>query len=93
MSRIYRKRDFFDGCEIQEGKSKLWSLAPGEAFQAPEAALTYLDCGLGKMSRSFHDFYREHLIRSPYQYKKRPVQKGDVFFIESGTFMRLERIF
>lgn len=50
-----------------------WRLAPGESFQAPEAVMIYSDCGLGKMSRSLHDFYREHLIRSPYKYKKRPV--------------------
>ena len=25
------------------------------------------------MTRSFHDFYREHMIRSPYRYKKSPV--------------------
>lgn len=50
-----------------------WRLAPGESFQAPEAVMTYSDQGLGKMTRSFHDFYREHLIRSPYKYRKRPV--------------------
>ena len=50
-----------------------WNLTSGEAFQAPEVVMTYSDCGLGKMTRSFHDFYREHLIRSPYKYKKRPV--------------------
>lgn len=50
-----------------------WRLAPGESFQAPEAVLVYSGSGLGKMSRSLHDFYREHLIRSPYKYKMRPV--------------------
>ncbi len=50
-----------------------WNLAPGEDFQAPETVLTYSDRGFGKMTRSLHDFYREHLIRSPYKYRKRPV--------------------
>ncbi len=50
-----------------------WRLQPGEAFQTPEAILTYSSQGLGKMTRSFHDFYRAHLIRSPYKYKKRPI--------------------
>lgn len=50
-----------------------WRLEPGEAFQAPEVVMTYSDCGLGKMSRSLHDFYREHMIRSPFKYKKRPI--------------------
>lgn len=50
-----------------------WNLRPGEVFQAPEAVLIYSSEGLGKMTHSFHDFYREHLIRSPYKYGKRPV--------------------
>lgn len=50
-----------------------WTLAPGESFQAPEVILTYSGEGLGKMSRSYHDFYRNHMIRSPYNHKKRPI--------------------
>lgn len=50
-----------------------WKLVPGDAFQAPEVVMTYSAEGLGKMTRSFHDLYRSHLIRSPYQYKERPV--------------------
>ncbi|MDD7738844.1 MAG: alpha-galactosidase [Lachnospiraceae bacterium] len=50
-----------------------WKLAPGETFVAPEAVMVYSSEGLGKMTRSFHDFYRNHMIRSPYKYKSRPV--------------------
>ncbi len=50
-----------------------WNLEGGEEFQAPEAVLTFSGEGFGKMSRSFHDFYRKHLIRSPYLHKRRPV--------------------
>ena len=50
-----------------------WKLEPGECFQAPEVILTYSDQGLGGMSRSFHDLYRNHLIRSPWLHKKRPI--------------------
>lgn len=50
-----------------------WNLPPGESFQAPEVICTYSGEGLGKMSRSFHDFYRNHMIRSVYNHKKRPV--------------------
>lgn len=50
-----------------------WKLTPGESFQAPEVVLVYSGDGLGKMTRSLHDFYRNHMIRSPYKYKKRPV--------------------
>lgn len=50
-----------------------WNLCPGETFQTPEAVLTYSAEGLGLMTRNFHDFYREHLIRSPYKYQERPI--------------------
>lgn len=50
-----------------------WKLAPGESFQTPEAVLVYSHEGLGGMTRSFHDLYRNHLIRSPYLHKKRPI--------------------
>ena len=40
-----------------------WRLAPGEVFQTPEAALVCSGQGLGGMSRAYHDFFREHLIR------------------------------
>lgn len=50
-----------------------WLLKPDEIFQAPEVVYTYSDEGLGKMSRTFHDFYRSHLIRSKYVESKRPI--------------------
>lgn len=55
------------------GEDFCWNLRGGEEFQAPEVVLTFSGEGFGKMSRSFHDFYRKHLIRSPYLHKKRPV--------------------
>ncbi|MBA4688891.1 MAG: alpha-galactosidase [Candidatus Galacturonibacter soehngenii] len=50
-----------------------WNLTPKSSFQAPEVVLVYSNEGLGKMTRSLHDFYREHMIRSPYKHKKRPI--------------------
>lgn len=50
-----------------------WKLEPEETFQAPEMILVYSDHGIGGMSRTFHDLYRGHLIRSPYRDKKRPI--------------------
>lgn len=50
-----------------------WKLEPGERFTAPEAVLVYSGQGLGRMTRTFHDLYREHLIRSPYLHEKRPI--------------------
>lgn len=47
-----------------------WRLEPGESFQAPEVVLVCDHAGLGGMSRTFHDLFREHLIRG--QKKHRP---------------------
>ena len=49
-----------------------WRLSPGDTFQAPEVVMVYSDCGLGGMTRTFHDLYRGHLIRGPYKDKARP---------------------
>nr|WP_326126727.1 alpha-galactosidase [uncultured Oscillibacter sp.] len=50
-----------------------FTLAPGEAFTAPEAALVCSPGGFGQMSRQFHRALREHLIRDPYEGRRRPV--------------------
>lgn len=50
-----------------------WKLESGDAFDTPEVVLTYSADGLGTMTRNFHDFYRNHLIRSKYRNQKRPV--------------------
>lgn len=50
-----------------------WNLKPGEVFYSPEVVMTYSDQGLGKMTRSFHDLFREHLIRGKYRNMKRPI--------------------
>ncbi|MDR0221260.1 MAG: alpha-galactosidase [Lachnospiraceae bacterium] len=50
-----------------------WQLDSGASFQAPEVVLTYSDRGLGGMTRTLHDLYRQHLISGPYKDKKRPI--------------------
>ncbi len=50
-----------------------WNLKQGEEFVTPEVVLVYSDAGIGKMTRNLHDFYRNHLIRSTYKDKKRPI--------------------
>ncbi|MCR4903284.1 MAG: alpha-galactosidase, partial [Butyrivibrio sp.] len=54
-------------------KNFTWKLEKGDTFQAPEVIMTYSACGLGKMSRTYHDLYRNHLIRSRYKDMERPV--------------------
>ncbi|NLZ46467.1 MAG: alpha-galactosidase [Clostridiales bacterium] len=50
-----------------------WLLEAGEEFVAPEVVMVYSDEGMGKMSRTFHDLYREHLVRGEYKDKRRPI--------------------
>ncbi|MDD4524504.1 MAG: alpha-galactosidase [Lachnospiraceae bacterium] len=50
-----------------------WKLNYGCSFTAPEVVMTYSHEGLGKMTGNLHDFYRLHLIRSPYENKDRPI--------------------
>ena len=50
-----------------------WKLAPGESFTAPEVLLTWSGEGFGGMSRTYHRLFREHLIRSPWLHRKRPI--------------------
>lgn len=50
-----------------------WKLEKGETFQSPEIVMVYSDEGLGRMTRTFHNLYRRHLIRSQWRDKKRPI--------------------
>lgn len=50
-----------------------WKLEKEEEFQAPEVVMVYSSEGLSHMTRTLHDLYRNHLIRSPFKDKKRPI--------------------
>ena len=50
-----------------------WVLEPGGRFETPEAVMVFSGEGIGKMTRCFHDLYRNHLIRSKYLHRKRPI--------------------
>ncbi len=50
-----------------------WNLRSGEVFEAPEVVMVYSHEGIGRMSRTFHDLYRKHLIRSKYRDAVRPI--------------------
>ena len=68
--------DQFDQVRCQMGISPYhfsWRLAEGESFQSPEVVLVYSNQGLGYMTRTFHDLYRKHLIRSAWRNRQRPV--------------------
>lgn len=50
-----------------------WKLSENEFFQSPEVVMVYSDSGLNGMSQTFHDLYRNHLIRGIWKDKDRPI--------------------
>ena len=72
-----------------------WPLQPGETFTSPEAVAVYSSKGLGGMSRSFHDLYRNHLSRSNHTFETRPVLlnswEGLEFDINQTSLVHLAR--
>ena len=70
------EKNQFDSLRVMVGihpQDFCFEVKPGESFAAPEVVMTYTDGGLGQMSRNLHDLYRNHLIRSPYKDKERPI--------------------
>ncbi len=68
--------DQFNNLRVQTGineRTFTWKLAPGESFSAPEALLVYSANGFGEMSRTYHNVFRDHLIRSYWKDRKRPI--------------------
>ncbi len=66
----------FDSVRTQMGinpENFCWKLNPGKSFDTPQAVLVYSNQGLNGMSHTFHDLYRDHLIRSPYKKSMRPI--------------------
>ena len=50
-----------------------WTLKQGDTFETPEVIMTYSEEGFGKLSRNYHDAYRQNLIRSKYVDQPRPI--------------------
>jgi len=50
-----------------------WTLAPGEAFDTPEAVLSFSGEGLNGLSRRFHDVIRQQVIAPRWRKGCRPV--------------------
>ena len=70
------ERDYQDGVRMTLGihpDNFEWVLEPGAKFETPEAVLVYSDHGIDSMTRTFHDLYRNHLIRSPWLHRPRPI--------------------
>ena len=52
-------------------------LAPGEAFETPEAVMTCSDRGFGLLSRRMHKFVNEHIVPAYWRYRERPILYND----------------
>ncbi|WP_088073000.1 alpha-galactosidase [Gottfriedia luciferensis] len=50
-----------------------WKLSENEHFQSPEVVMVYSEEGLNGMSQTYHDLYRNHLIRGKWKNADRPV--------------------
>ena len=50
-----------------------WMLAPEEAFETPEAILSFSADGLNGLSRHYHDIIRKQIIAPRWQQARRPV--------------------
>lgn len=50
-----------------------WELKPGETFETPQSAIAYSGGGFGELSGSYHRFLKNHLMRSDFVNRKRPV--------------------
>lgn len=50
-----------------------WTLRPNERFVAPEIVMVYSDSGIGNMSRTFHDLYRNYLINPRFVFNPHPI--------------------
>lgn len=50
-----------------------WPLAPGDAFETPEAVLAFSDAGLNGLSDRMHRFVRAHITPAAHRETERPV--------------------
>ncbi len=70
-------------------------LNPGEAFEAPEAVMTFSDKGFNGMSQNMHGFIREHIVRGEWKKKVRPVLlnswEASYFDINEKKLLKLAR--
>ncbi|BBF45136.1 alpha-galactosidase [Lachnospiraceae bacterium KM106-2] len=66
----YEKVRFLSGIQ-PNGFS--YELNMGEAFESPEAIMTFSHEGLNEMSHHMHAFVQDHVVRGPWRTKERPI--------------------
>lgn len=68
--------DQFNMSRLQIGLNSYnfnWKLDASESFETPEVVMVYSNKGLGQLSRTYHDLYRDNMCRGEWQYKERPI--------------------
>ncbi|MBR2310815.1 MAG: alpha-galactosidase, partial [Oscillospiraceae bacterium] len=68
--------DWAGRLRIQQGisdQSFSWVLEPGEEFLTPQSVICYSDSGFGQLSQKYHGLYQNHLMRSEWAKKQRPI--------------------
>ncbi len=72
-----------------------WKLAPHEAFQTPEALMTFSDSGISGISLRFHRFISRHIVRGTWRAKPRPVLlnnwEGTYFNFDGEKLVQMAR--
>ena len=73
-----------------------WTLAPGEAFETPQALLCRSDGGFNGLSAQFHDFVNRHIVPEAWQGKERPVLVNSweacFFNVKQRKLLRMARM-
>lgn len=68
---------------------------PGACFEAPEAVMTYSECGYNGMSQIMHSFVRECICRGKWKDRTRPVLlnswEASYFAISQSRLLRLAK--
>jgi len=70
------EKNDISGLRVQFGinpENFAWVLEPGQEFQAPEVLMVSSRKGIGDMSRTFHDIFRQAIIPEKWLTAKRPV--------------------
>lgn len=73
----------------------LWELPRGEAFETPEAVLTFSRKGMNGMSQQFHKFVRTQILRGEWKDKDRPILinnwEANFFQFRQNSLLRLAK--
>lgn len=89
---VFGKTRFVTGINPQ---GFAFRIGPGEAFEAPEAVMTYSCEGFNGLSGQMHRFVREHIVRGEWKYKERPVLlnswEAAYFNIDESKLLKLAK--